>query len=282
MAINNMSSIIRHRASDQVEFLDIQNKHATARVSLFGGQVLSYIPHRDGREKLYVSRSALFDGSKPIRGGIPLCWPWFAKHPGDADCPFHGFVRNRQWHLVEEDHADVATTLLLHAVDTTSDCFAGTAELFLKILVSDHLTLELITKNTGMESFSLTCAMHSYFAVDDIRQTVLEGLSGRYSDKVRDFAHFETPAEYRFSEETDRIHLSPCPDATIKGMDMATRVASSGHDSIVVWNPWTACHENFPDMEPEDYLHMLCVETAVTSGITVAPGQRHILRQEIY
>jgi len=265
-----------------MNIMAIENEAASARLSLFGGQVLSFQPKKDGRERLYVSRAALFDGSKPIRGGIPICWPWFAAHPADPSCPFHGYVRNRLWTLIEETAGPDATTILLKPTDTCSPCFSGIAGLLLQIRVADTLSLELITRNTGDTDVTLTCAMHTYFAVSDIRQTRLEGLKGQYADKVQDFDLFETPSTYDFTAETDRIHLMPCPEVKITEPGAATLVKSAGHDSIVVWNPWTACHDNFPDMEPEDYSRMLCVETAVTSGLVIEPGKSHTLRQEIY
>lgn len=280
--MNATSSISERRLNDRVTLLDVENAAGRATISLFGGQVLSFTPRHDGRERLYLSKLARLDGSKSIRGGVPVCWPWFGAHKHDSTQPAHGYVRTRQWRLVESQESAEQTVLLLQAEDSSGPGFPGAARLQLRVSVSTNLELQLLTTNTGDIAFPLYCALHTYFAVDDIRQTQLEGLHGEYSDKTRDWAHFATPLPYGFSEETDRIHLQPSPNVTIvQNSGARTRVGSSGHDSIVVWNPWTECARNFPDMEAQDYTKMLCVETALTQGYTVEPGQTHKLIQTI-
>lgn len=277
-----INSINERRANDRVTMLDVENAAGRATISLFGGQVLSFTPKHDGRERLYLSKLARLDGSKSIRGGIPVCWPWFGTHKQDSTQPAHGYVRTRQWRLIESQESTEQTVLLLQAEDSSGPGFPGTARLQLRISLGGSLELQLLTTNIGNAAFPLYCALHTYFAVDDIRQTQLEGLSGKYSDKTRDWAHFATPDPYGFSEETDRIHLQPSPQVDIvQNSGARTRVASSGHDSIVVWNPWTECARNFPDMQAHDYTKMLCVETALTQGCELAPGQTQKLVQLI-
>jgi len=275
-----MGSISERHLNAHVTLLDVRNAHASATVSLFGGQVLSFIPHSDGRERLFLSERARLDGSKSIRGGVPVCWPWFGAHKQEAALPAHGYARTRQWQLVSTQDTPERTVLLLQLEPAEGAGFSGSAHLQLQISISSNLELQLLTTNTGAQAFPLSCALHTYFAVQDIRQTRLEGLTGEYSDKTRDWAHFATPATYGFSEETDRIHLQPSPWVDIvEDGGALTRLESTGHDSIVVWNPWEACARNFPDMEPADYTRMLCVETALTQGFRLQPGQTHILLQ---
>lgn len=277
-----MSHISEGRLNDRVTPLEVENAAGRATISLFGGQVLSFTPKHDGRERLYLSKLARLDGSKSIRGGIPVCWPWFGAHKQDSTQPAHGYARTRQWRLIESQESVEQTVLLLQAEDSSGPGFSGTARLQLRISIGSHLELQLLTTNIGNAAFPLCCALHTYFAVYDIRQTQLEGLTGEYSDKTRDWGHFATPVPYGFSEETDRIHLQPSPLVEImQDSGARTRVESSGHDSIVVWNPWTECARNFPDMEAQDYTKMLCVETALTQGHAVEPGQTHTLVQRI-
>lgn len=272
----------QRRLNDRVTLLEVENAAGRATISLFGGQVLSFTPAHDSRERLYLSKLARLDGSKSIRGGSPVCWPWFGAHKQDSTQPAHGYVRTRQWHLLESQESTEQTVLLLQAEDSSGSGFPGKARLQLQVSIGSSLELKLLTTNTGDVAFPLFCALHTYFAVDDIRQTQLEGLQGEYSDKTRDWAHFATPAPYGFSEETDRIHLQPAQAVDIvQDSGIRTRVESSGHDSIVVWNPWTECARNFPDMEAQDYACMLCVETALTQGYAVEPGQTHTLVQRI-
>src|SRR5690606_30783797 len=188
--------------------LDIENAYASARISLLGGQVLSFIPKQDGRERLFVSDRAVMDGSKPVRGGIPVCWPWFGAHREHSDLyPAHGFVRNRVWKLVSSEDHDTHTRIVLEAPDTNHPGFTGSAALRLEILLGHRLTLNLHTYNTGALPCLLSMALHSYFRVENVRNCRLEGLHGTYSDKTRNWALLETGNPYHFSEETDRIHL---------------------------------------------------------------------------
>jgi glucose-6-phosphate 1-epimerase len=275
-------TITQQQLNDAVSVLDVDNLHARARISLFGGQVLSFCPHLDGRERLFQSSKARLDGSKSIRGGIPVCWPWFGAHKLDSAQPAHGYIRTRPWQLKDKLESVEGTVLVLAPEQCAGPGFSGEAELELHISVGRQLRLELCTRNLGKQPMALSCALHSYFAAQHIQQVELQGLAGQYSDKTRDWAHFETPEPYTFSEETDRIHLQACRRVVIKEGTLETTVESVGHDSIVVWNPWQGCEENFTDMAADDYSRMLCVETALTQGFELAPGRLHMLTQVVY
>jgi glucose-6-phosphate 1-epimerase len=266
---------------DSLQLIELASAESTVVISRYGGQVLSFIPTRDRRERLFLSDRAVLDGSKSIRGGIPVCWPWFGAHPAGPGLPAHGFVRNRIWSVVDEHRDDNGVRIVLEPGDTTGPGLQARASLRLVIHASASLTLQLVTTNTGDIPLPLSCALHSYFAVGDINGTELSGLTGAYSDKTREWQHFDTPAPYRFVEETDRIHLHPAPRVIISCPLGQTSVVSEGHDSIVVWNPWTRCAENFPDMRDTGYREMLCVETALTQGLVLEPGAQHTLTQTI-
>ena len=117
--------------------------------------------------------------------------------------------------------------------------------------------------------------------MDDINEVELKGLSGTYSDKTQNWAMLETPEPYRFTQETDRIHLNPVKEVTIVEPEAEIGVESAGHDSVVVWNPWAENSANMRDMGPEAYLRMLCVETAVTQGKILQADESHSLTQII-
>ena len=285
-----MTASITHRHhSAAVETLLIENAWASAEISLFGAQVLSFIPHHDGRDRLWLSEKAIWDGITPIRGGIPLCWPWFGAHR-DPQLPAHGYVRNRQWQLSECHEGINYSEFLLVPESASCTGFAGQADLSLRLRIGLDLELLLTTSNTGDTAFQFTCALHSYFRVTDIEATRLHGLQGEYSDKTRDWAILPSPEPYVFSEETDRIHLQPAADVDIECLSQHTRVHSSGHDSVVVWNPWEENAAAMADMNSRDYRHMLCVETALTDaknpvgqrqGLQLQPGEKHRLLQRI-
>lgn len=264
--------------------LTVENAHATAQISLFGGQVLQFRPSHDGRERLFLSSRAILDGSKSIRGGIPVCWPWFGAYKGpspQAGLPAHGYARMRRWELTERVEDAAGTRLHLELPETKGPGFEGTAGLELEIFIGRQLRVALHTTNTGAAPFPLSAALHTYFAVSDIRQLQLNGLSGSYSDKTQDWAMLPTPSPYRFHAETDRIHLLAAEHLQIADQNQVTDIHSNGHDSIVVWNPWSTGSLNFADLRPEDYLGFLCVETALTQGFVLEPGRQHVLQQTI-
>ena len=276
--------------------LEVDNASATARISLFGGHVLSFIPKHDGRERLWLSEKAIWDGSKPIRGGTPVCWPWFGTYKEDGarkgdgsdshsypshDYPSHGYVRTRMWSCLEAIDEDDATLIALTPFSSVGEGFSGQASVSLLIRVGSDLTIQLCTKNIGSEPFTYTNALHTYFNISDINQTELLGLSGDYADKPSNFAIMQTPILYAFSEETDRIHLNPVEKVAIQEPGAMTEIKSRGHDSIVVWNPWKELSESMADMPDDGYQNMLCVETAITQGMLLQPEESHLMEQII-
>jgi glucose-6-phosphate 1-epimerase len=276
-------SVSRARLGD-VDILEINNPFAKAQISLFGGHILSFKPSSDNRERLWLSDNVILDSVKPLRGGVPVCWPWFSDshNQPDKDLPSHGGVRNQQWDLLDTEDSEQGTRLVLSPKTFNGPGFKGEALLKLVVFVGQKMSIELITENIGKDSFSYTCALHTYFAVDAISSTKLLGLSGLYKDKTRDWQSFETPEKYMFNEETDRVHLSTPESLSIKlNENITTEVLSYGHDSVVVWNPWKENAEKMKDMTDDGYKSMLCVETSVTQGQQVLPGEQHAICQII-
>jgi glucose-6-phosphate 1-epimerase len=268
----------------QTTLLTIDNAFATMRLSLFGAQVLGFCPKHDGRERLFLSSKALLDCSKSIRGGVPVCWPWFGSYKGSspaAGLPAHGYARTRLWKLVNLTELPHGTEVVLELADTSGPGFVGHAQLQLVIIVGDVLSISLLTRNTGSSSFALGAALHSYFAIDDIHSARVTGLSGSYSDKTQNWAMLPTPSPYRFTAETDRIHLDTPERVELVCHHNVTAIESAGHDSVVVWNPWADGSHAFVDLTADDYRHFVCVETALTQGFELAPGQQHHLHQTI-
>jgi len=220
------------------------------------------MPKHDGQERLFKSKKIVLDGSKSLRAGIPVCWPWFAGQ--NEGFQKHGYVRTRPWQVLSASDQAEYTEIVLAPFDMTGEGFDGTAEIGLTLCIGRELSVTLNTINLGTEAFEFNAALHTYFSVEDINQVELKGLSGTYSDKTRDWAMLETPEPYRFTEETDRIHLNPVKNVRIVQPGSEIGVVSAGHDSVVVWNPWAENSGNMRDMGSEAYLNMVCVETAVT------------------
>lgn len=276
--LNLPVTVSKGKLSELVETLEIDNEHATASISLWGAQLLSFKPKHDSRERLFKSEKIILDGSASLRAGIPVCWPWFGQKEG---CQKHGLVRTRPWQVLSTTESADYTELVLEPVGISGKGFDGTAGISLTVQIGKRLSVTLTTTNHGGGEFAFNAALHTYFLVDDIRTVELKGLSGMYSDKTRDWAMLETPEPYRFTEETDRIHLNPVEKVSIVQAASEISVESAGHDSVVVWNPWFEVSTNLRDLGAEGYLSMLCVETAVTQGKKLQAGEMHSLTQVI-
>ncbi|MCW8108647.1 D-hexose-6-phosphate mutarotase [Alteromonas ponticola] len=266
-----------------ITFLNVDNTFATAQISLYGGHILSFIPKSDGIERLWVSPHAYMNGEKPIRGGIPICWPWFSDDHGreKGALPAHGFLRSQIWQLKSSEDTENGTVITLAPAFTRADGFEYDCQVTLKIIIGKKLSVNLTTHNTGIIPFTYNTALHSYFEVQDINQVELKGLKGNYRDKTDDFAVKETPIPYRFSQETDRIHEHAAKEIGLYDKEAKRiQINSAGHDSIVVWNPWQSA-ASISDMDAFAYKQMICVETAVTSGQEIQPGDQHTLTQII-
>ena len=270
---------------DGNRFITVTNASATCRISLFGGHVLSFIPTRDNRDRLWVSPVAVLDGGRPIRGGVPVCWPWFSDDHGrdKGDLPSHGFLRTQMWQLSKYDCDGSTSVLRLTPGSTSGPGFDYLCDVELWVTVAEQLTISLVTTNTESEqAFTFNCALHTYFDVENISAVTLNGLSGDYKDKLDHWAVKTTPVPYTFSGETDRIHLCAPSSLSIEQEDGSTliNIDSKGHDSVVVWNPWQGA-ASMSDMDAFGYKQMLCVESAVTQGVTLSPNESHTLSQII-
>ena len=271
------------QTSDQaLPLLKLNNQFGSCDISLFGGHLTSYIPC-DGRERLWMSPAAIKDGVKPLRGGIPVCWPWFSDNHGMApgELPSHGYLRNQIWALVKAEESAKGTSITLSPSTTLGPGLSFETSVTLTVTLGECLSVALATSNHSDSTINLGCALHTYFNVTDIDNVELKGLTGNFKDKTKDFALIDTPVRYQISQETDRIHLQAAPTVDIEFDDKVTSVGSDGHDSIVVWNPWESLSRSMADMTDDGYRHMVCVETALTQGYELLPGRTHVLTQTI-
>ena len=169
-------------------FIEISNAKASALISVYAGQVLSFQPVNEPDDLLFLSEKAYYQAGKAIKGGAPVCWPWFGADPQGLGRPAHGFVRNRLWNVVGSEATaagDTKVTLGLMDTAETRTIWPHSFSLTLEITVGDSLNLELITRNTGTQAFCITQAFHTYFKVGDISQASVLGLEGTdYIDKV--------------------------------------------------------------------------------------------------
>ena len=262
----------------------MQNPLGEATVALHGGHVLSFRP-RGHAPVLWLSRHSHFQPGKAVRGGIPVCWPWFADHPSDTAKPAHGFVRTAGWSVsASETLADESTRLKLSLADNaeTLKLWPHRFRLVIDITVSDVLGVKLIATNTDSEPFICGGALHSYFNISAIAKIMIKGLEGcAYLDKVEQGRRQLQKGAIVIKRETDRVYLDTAGACIIEdsGLDRQIVIAKNGSRTTVVWNPWIAKAGAMKDFGDDEYIGMVCVETAKadTDVVSLAPGKTHTL-----
>lgn len=259
--------------------LTIDNGYAKAEISLFGAHVLSYQRH-DEPASIWLSDKAVLDGSKPIRGGIPLCWPWFGPAPARVGSgkPSHGFARTSLWTLDGvSDHGDgTLVHLSLRDNETTRQLWPHAFELELDVLVGKELALVLTTRNTGKEPLVYGGALHTYLQISAPEAVSVSGLGEPYADKLTG-QNGQQQSALTLNGPLDRVYWQPDAQVSIQDGERETRVVSGNHDSVVVWTPWLEGATAMADMSDDGYRTMLCVEAAIAgeAGVTVAPDEEH-------
>ncbi len=256
---------------------------AEATITLHGAHVLSY--QVDGEQPiLWLSPSAVFQEDKAIRGGIPICWPWFANHPSDAKKPAHGFARTALWRVLNTEHTPNAEIIRLglEASEETRVMWPHDFKLIYEVTLSDMLTAKLTIHNPSTEAFSFTGALHSYFGASHISRVQVTGLEDvTYTDSIDECQKRQQEGPIKFTQEVDRIYVDTEDTCLIhdRAWDRTVRVAKEGSKSTVVWNPWVDKSKRMTDFGDSEYNEMLCVETAnaASDEITLPPGASHVL-----
>jgi glucose-6-phosphate 1-epimerase len=257
---------------------------ATASVMLQGAQVIGYQP-RGERPLIWLSSRSRYVAGKSVRGGVPVCWPWFGPHATDPALPAHGFARTVEWELQEAmvlPDGRVRLDLELTQNSATRAQWPYPSSLRNTITIGRELEVCLATHNIGSESFRLGQALHTYLQVGDVRRISIHGLDGcAYLDKVGGSTRRLQQGPVTVTQETDRIYLDTGGACEIRdsSMDRSLLITATGSRSTVVWNPWIEKAEKMGDFEPDGYLRMVCVETANAADdtVNVAPGQKHVL-----
>ncbi len=261
---------------------EISHPAASARIALHGAHLLEWTPTGQS-PVLYLSPKSLFQEGKPVRGGVPICWPWFGPHDSSTALPSHGFVRNHFWKLDEASENDSGVTLKLSFRDNaeTRSIWPHAFHLTLECSIGTSLSLSLTMTNTGDKEFTITDALHTYFAVGDIQNVSIGGLSNlTYLDTTGQRQEHVQAVNILFEGEVDRIYRSSSPVAIHDASwQRIIAIKSEGSNSTVVWNPWKEKAARLHDLPDEDYQHFVCVETANAwqDRITLSPGATHRL-----
>ena len=258
---------------------------AEAEVYLHGAHVTHYRP-AGGAPVLFVSSRSSFAPGTPIRGGVPLIFPWFGPKADDPAAPMHGFVRTRAWDVESVRHdASRGAVTATFTTSTTNESRTlwphDAVARFVVTLDAAALSMGLEVANTANAPVTFESALHTYFAVSDVRNVVLRGLQGAdYLDKNQNMARVTDSADaIRPSGAMDRVYLDTTATCTIDdpGHNRRLAVEKSGSRSTVVWNPWAENMKNFKDLAADEWPRFLCVETANAkqNAVTLAPGASH-------
>ena len=265
---------------------EISNLQATASLCLQGAHLMTWQPKSQSVPVIWLSRDAILAAGKSIRGGVPVCWPWFGAHASESDFPAHGYARTVPWQVIESGiEPDGATRLTLRLIESerTRAQWPHDARLELTISVGETLRMELCTENTGTSDFVIGEALHAYFRIGDIGAVRVTGLAGcAYWDKVGGSTLKKQAGIIQFEEETDRVYINTGAECAIEDdkLKRRIRVAKSGSLSTVVWTPWTAKANRMGDLgQPDGWREMLCVESAnaIDNMAHVAAGAKHTL-----
>jgi glucose-6-phosphate 1-epimerase len=248
--------------------LDVASRAATARVYLHGAHITDWRPAHADAPVLWTSSRSLYQPDKAIRGGVPVCFPWFGPHAADKSAPGHGFGRITTWTLTEADEASDGTVTLTLTLEGDNLSELG-PHVFLathRITIGPRLTMALEVENRDEIAFTFEEALHTYFRVSNAEQVTIAGLEGAdYLDKVASFARRSQGTDaIRFRGETDRVYVGTGSTCVIHDPGMRRRITieKSGSQSTVVWNPGVERARALTDIGEGEWRDMVCVETA--------------------
>ncbi len=262
---------------DQVKIVRIIHDKATAGISLHGGHVVSYAPAGQ-TDLIWMSDKAIFDGKAALRGGIPVCWPWF----GRIAAPAHGFARTTEWELVEhrENEHGVIVELALFPTEETHQIWPHLFDVRLIVEVSDELKVTLKVLNIDDKAWTFSGALHTYLNVGDILQTQTTGMGSEYIDGLKEGNVCQGGDVLQLNDAIDRVYTQPEAQILVEDpvLERTLCIENQGHNSAVLWNPWATGAQAMGDMQDNGYQSMLCVESALHAssldqGKTLQPGE---------
>ncbi len=259
-----------------------ESSHGALLVFRQGAHVAEYRPAQ-APAVLWVSQHSRFAPGSAIRGGVPICFPWFGAHVEKPSLPAHGFARTSEFEyagsVLVADR--LVLTFELESDQRTRELWPADFRVRYVVTLGERLTLALTVENRGVTPIEYEEALHTYFAVSDVRSISIEGLAGaRYTDKVSGNDAVQSETDLRISAETDRVYASAAPCTLLDpGLGRCITVDKSGSQTTVVWNPWLDKARRLSDFGDDEYPSMVCVESANTHGARVRlfPGQAHEL-----
>ena len=273
--------------NDETIVLDIENEYCSASIVMQGAHLTRWQPNDVEQPVIWLSEDARFSKGKSIRGGIPVCWPWFGPHSSEDDFPAHGHARTVEWMLLStKSTEDGGTELQFQLIENehSQKLWPHNTPLILVFNLDQTLKVQLITENADDHAVTIGEALHTYFHISDIESIRVTGLENcGYYDKVADARALQQGA-VRFSAETDRVYLNTIATCIIEdaALGRSIHIDKSGSQSTVVWNPWIDKANAMCDLGVDGWRNMVCVETAnaMENLVTIEPGEQHTISVE--
>jgi glucose-6-phosphate 1-epimerase len=281
----NIAGVSKSESHAGMPSITVERDGLYGEVYIHGAQATSWKPSHQKEDVLFLSPNSHFRQDKAIRGGVPICFPWFGPRPDQPALPQHGFARTREWNLeaITETESAIVVELSYQSDEQSRQLWPFDFVAKHRITFGEKLRLELQIQNSGDKPFRFEEAQHTYFRVGDIRKIAISGLEGTaYLDQPKSGA---SDGVIRFSEETDRAYIDTDHPLTLTDatLDRRISVVKTNSKSTVVWNPWAQKASALPDLGADQWKQMVCIETCNirSNAIALLPGESHTMQTEI-
>ena len=266
---------------ENMAFITVSNKYADADICLYGAHITNFTPHKT-MGILWMSPESNFEEGKPIRGGIPICFPWFGPHKTDSAMPQHGFGRLMYWNVQETASLPTGETLVRLQLCSSAETkiywnYDFCAEM--TVIVGKTLTATLKVTNTSSIPLEYTCALHSYFNIPSIEEIAIEGLQGtKYFNQLDGGEYIQETTLLEIKKAETRHYYTETDCIIIDTLfNRRIRVAKSGSKITTVWNPGEETCQKIDDIPDDGFHNFVCIEAvnAFNDVINLAPGETH-------
>jgi glucose-6-phosphate 1-epimerase len=263
--------------------VQITGPFAQGEIYLHGAQVTSWKPEAHD-EVLFISTRARWQEGQAIRGGIPICFPWFRAKADDPAAPAHGFVRTKMWRIesIIEKETGVAVSMFTESDERTRRWWPAEFRLVHRVTFGSELHLELVCTNTGSKPQRFEEALHTYNQVANVEQVLLQGLDTvSYLDNMESNKEKTQSGDVTIVSQTDSAYRNTQNAVDLVDLDKKRRIRLRKERSLntVVWNPWSDGTARLQDLGDGEWRQFLCVEASniLDAAVSLAPGQAHTM-----
>jgi glucose-6-phosphate 1-epimerase len=267
--------------------VSITSPEAAGEMYLHGAHVTSWKP-AGGDGVLFLSSQARWEDGRAIRGGVPICFPWFGDKTDDSKAPAHGFVRTKAWQIesIAQAGGAVTVSMFTESDENTKKWWPADFRLLHRATFGRELSLELVVTNTGRTPLRFEEALHTYHQVGSIETVRVRGLDMiTYLDKTDSDREKVQQGEIAITAETDRVYLNTADAIELDdpALHRRARVTKENSRTTTVWNPWVGKAHALSDLGDDEWKQFICIETcnAGDFAVDLAPGEQHAMKANI-